>query len=210
MYKKKSLLITFEGIEGSGKTFHSRKLYRKIKKMKLPVSLTREPGGDQGAEKIRKLILTGKRDKFDSFTDTLLYLASRNENFKKNIYPDLQKKKIVICDRFIDATIAYQVYGLDVDRKTIDIAHKIILGKTHPDFTFFLIINVNKSLKRVKKRKNINRYDKFEKNFYKKVQKGYNLISKTKKKNSLVLNTSHDSKYIDKLIFNKFLELIRK
>ena len=102
MYKKKAIFITFEGIEGSGKSYHSRLLFLKLKKMNLPVVLTREPGGTKGAEEIRKVILNGKINKFDKITDTFLYIAARNENLKKKIFPELSKKRIVICDRFID------------------------------------------------------------------------------------------------------------
>lgn len=98
MYKKKSFFITFEGIEGSGKSYQSKKLFKKIKSMKLPVLYTREPGGTFAAEKIRQLILDdyyypGFKEKFDKYTDTLLYMASRNEHIKKKIYPSILKKK---------------------------------------------------------------------------------------------------------------------
>ena len=116
MYKKKSFFITFEGIEGSGKSYQALKLYKKLKKLKLASILTREPGGTKNAERIRKLILEdyfdqNSEEKFDKHTDTLLYLAARNEHILKVIKPALTKKKIVICDRFIDSTLAYQVYG---------------------------------------------------------------------------------------------------
>ena len=87
MYKKKKLFITFEGIEGSGKTFQSKKLFNKIKSLKLPAIYTREPGGSPSAEAIRKILLTGNKKKFDEITDTLLYLAARNEHFKKILKP---------------------------------------------------------------------------------------------------------------------------
>ena len=111
MYKKKKLFITFEGIEGSGKSYQSKKLYNKIKKMGLPVIRTREPGGTNSAEKIRKVILddyfsSESKEKFKKNTDTLLYLAARNEHLKDKIIPALKSKKIVICDRFIDSTLA--------------------------------------------------------------------------------------------------------
>ena len=97
MYKKKSLFITFEGIEGCGKSFQSRKLYRNLKRKKIPVLLSREPGGTTSAEKIREVILDDyfhpdSKEKFDKYTDTLLYLASRNEHVKNKIKPALKKK----------------------------------------------------------------------------------------------------------------------
>ena len=134
MLKKKSLLITFEGIEGSGKSFQSKKLYKNIKRKKISAILTREPGGTKSAEKIRKVILDdyfekGSKIKFDKYTDTLLYLAARNEHLKDKIIPALKSKKIVICDRFIDSTLAYQVDGKKVNKSFVDSIHKHILGK---------------------------------------------------------------------------------
>ena len=100
MYKKKSFFVTFEGIEGAGKSYQCRKLYKSIKKEKLPVILTREPGGSSGAEKIRKVILndyfhSNNKEKFDRYTDTLLYLAARNEHIVNKIKPAISKKKIL-------------------------------------------------------------------------------------------------------------------
>ena len=99
MYKKKSLFITFEGIEGSGKSFQSKKLFKNLKKKKVPVILTREPGGTNGAERIRNLILDDyfypdTKEKFNRYTDTLLYLAARNEHIINKLRPAISKKKI--------------------------------------------------------------------------------------------------------------------
>ena len=141
MYKK-SFFIVFEGIEGSGKSYQAKILYKKLKKInKKNVILTREPGGTKSAEIIRKIILKdyfekNKKIKFDKYTDTLLYLAARNEHLKNKIIPALKNKKIIICDRFIDSTLAYQVYGKKVSLKFINNIHKQILGKIKPDITF--------------------------------------------------------------------------
>ena len=111
MYKKKPFFIVFEGVEGCGKSFQSKKLFNNLKRKKIPTILTREPGGTKSAELIRNLILKdyfskNKKEKFDKYTDTLLYLAARNEHVKNKIYPALKKKSIVICDRFTDSTLA--------------------------------------------------------------------------------------------------------
>ena len=99
MYKKKPLFIVFEGVEGSGKSFQARKLYQKLKKNNVDVILTREPGGTRSSELIRNLILKDyfrkdDSEKFDRYTDTLLYLAARNEHIKNKIKPALKKKKL--------------------------------------------------------------------------------------------------------------------
>ena len=143
MYKKKSLFLTFEGIEGSGKTYQSKKLFKKIKSMGLHAIYTREPGGTRAAEKIRGVILEDyfhpeSKEKFNKYTDTLLYLASRNEHIEKKLKPAIVKKKIIICDRFTDSTLAYQVYGKGVNKKLVDFIHRHILGGIKPDLTFML------------------------------------------------------------------------
>ena len=107
--------------------------------------LTREPGGTKSAELIRNLILKdyfskSKNEKFDKYTDTLLYLAARNEHVKNNIIPALKKKNVVICDRFIDSTVAYQVHGKKVNYNFINI-HNYILGSLKPNLTFVLKIS---------------------------------------------------------------------
>ena len=151
MYKKKSLFITFEGIEGSGKSYQSLKLYKYLKKNNFPVILTREPGGTNSAEKIREVILEdyfhpNYKEKFNKYTDTLLYLASRNEHIVNKIRPALLKKKIIICDRFIDSTLAYQVFGKGVNKNMVNAIHKYILGNIKPDLTFILKVNISKAL----------------------------------------------------------------
>ena len=131
MYKKKPFFIVFEGVEGCGKSFQSKKLLNNLKKNNINALLTREPGGTRSAELIRNLILKDyfnkdNKEKFDKYTDTLLYLAARNEHVKNKISPALKEKKIVICDRFTDSTLAYQVYGKKVNMNFINNAHKYI------------------------------------------------------------------------------------
>ena len=215
MYKKKPLFVTFEGIEGSGKSYQSRKLYKSIKKRKIPVILTREPGGTKGAEKIRKIILEdyfypNSKLRFNKYTDTLLYLAARNEHVKNKIKPAISKRKIIICDRFIDSTLAYQVYGKGVNKALVDSVHKYILESIKPDLTFILKVNISKALERLKKRKKKNRYDKFSRYFYIKAQNAFIKIAKKNKKRYFVLDNSKDSKVVEKIILNKFIKVLHK
>jgi len=215
MYKKKSFFIVFEGIEGCGKSYQSKKLYNNIKKKGLSAVLTREPGGTQSAEKIRKLILEDyfnktSKEKFHKYTDTLLYLAARNEHVQNKIKKSISKKKIIICDRFIDSTLAYQVYGKGINKKFVDLIHKQILRKIKPNITFLLKVNINKSLERLKKRKKKNRYDKFSKNFYIKAQKSFVKIAKRNKNSHIILESSSDNQKLEKEILNIVLKKIRK
>ena len=215
MYKSKPLFVTFEGIEGSGKSYQINKLYKNLRRRKIPVVLTRPPGGTKRAEKIRELILkdyffSNSKEKFNKYTDTLLYLASRNEHIVNKIKPEIFKKKNVICDRFTDSTLAYQVYGKKVDKRLIDSVHKYILNDIKPDLTFILKVNISKALQRLKKRKKKNRYDKFSKKFYVKVQKAFIKISKKNKKRYFVIDNSIDSKHVEKIILKKFLSRLYK
>ena len=215
MYKKKFFFITFEGIEGSGKSYQSKKLYRSIKKEKLPVLLTREPGGSSNAEKIRKVILddyfqSNITKEFDKYTDTLLYLAARNEHIINTIKPAILKKKIIICDRFIDSTMAYQVYGKGVDKNLVDAVHKYILGDIKPDLTFILKANMPAVTRRLRKRKKKNRYDKFSKSFYVKAQKAFIKIAEEKRKRYFIIENSKDSVETEKIILTKFKKVFYK
>ena len=210
MFKKKALLITFEGIEGSGKTYQSKKLFNKIKSLGIKAIYTREPGGSHGSELIRKIILNGKKNKFTKNTDTLLYMAARSEHIEKTIIPALKKKQVIICDRFIDSTYAYQVYANNVDKKLVDLNHKIILKKIKPDLTFILKLSIKNAFLRVKKRKRLNRYDKLSEKFYKKAQNGFLKIAKIDRRRCVVLDNSTDNPLVEKNILNKFLRLIKK
>ena len=205
MYKKKPFLIVFEGVEGCGKSFQSKKLLNNLKKKRIPALLTREPGGTKSAELIRNLILKDyfnhdSKEKFDKYTDTLLYLAARNEHIKNKIDPALKKKSVVICDRFTDSTLAYQVYGKNVNINFINNIHKFILGKIKPNLTFVLKVSTETSKKRLKKRKTKNRYDNFAQNFYSKAQNSFLKIAKNKK-NYFVLNSSKNDSNLEKKIF---------
>ena len=215
MYKRKSLFVTFEGIEGSGKTYQSKKLFRKSKSMGLPAIYTREPGGTKAAEKIREIILedyfhTDSKEKFSKYTDTLLYLAARNEHVQNIIRPAISKKKIVICDRFIDSTLAYQVFGKGVSKNLVDSIHKFVLGSIKPDLTFVLKVNISKALQRLKKRKKKNRYDKFSKNFYIKVQNAFIKIAKKNTRRYCIVDNSEDSTKTERIIFDKFMQFLNK
>ena len=213
MYKKNFFFIVFEGIEGSGKSFQSKKLYKNLKKKSINTILTREPGGTKSAEEIRKIILKDyfykdPQIKFDRYTDTLLYLAARNEHINNIIRPAIFKKKILICDRFVDSTFAYQVYGKGVNRDFINSVHKHILGKIRPDLTFVLKVSISKALKRLKKRKKKNRYDKFSKNFYVRAQNAFIKIAQKNKKKYYIFDNSIDGNNLEKDILEIVLRKI--
>ncbi len=213
MRNKKFFFIVFEGIEGSGKSYQSKKLFYNINK-KYPVILTREPGGTFGAERIRELILKdyfhkNNSEKFHKYTDTLLYLAARNEHIQNKILKAKKTKKIIICDRFVDSTLAYQVYGKKVESKLIETVHKYILQNIRPDITFLLTVKPNKASSRLKKRKIKNRYDKFSKNFYQNAQKAFIRLAKKNKKKYFIFDNSNDDEKLEKKILNIVLSKLK-
>ena len=203
MYKKP--IIVFEGIEGSGKSYHIKNVSNYLKKKKIKFIKIREPGGSQNSEKIRKLILN-KRSNFDKVTDLLMYMASRNENFN-NILLKYYNKKIILIDRFIDSTIAYQHYGMGVNLKIIKHINNFILKNIKVKFTFLNTVSKKNLILRLKKRKNLNRYDKFNYNFYSKVQNGFLKLAKNKK-NYLIINSNLPIPQNKKIIIDKLKKLI--
>ena len=205
MYKKP--IIVFEGIEGSGKSHHISNISKYLKKKAIDHIKIREPGGTSNAENIRKLILNNKSN-FNKDTDLLLYLAARSENI--SLLKKYFKKKVILIDRFIDSTVAYQHYGLGVNLNLINLINKHILGNVKVDFTFLNIVNQKNMIKRLNLRKSLNRYDKFNNIFYKKVQKGFLKLANKNKKKYLIINSNLNLKQNESLIIDKIDKLIWK
>ena len=201
----KKPVIVFEGIEGSGKSYHLSSVYNYLKKKNIDHIKIREPGGSLNAEKIRKLILNNKSN-FNKNTDLLLYLAARSENI--HLFKKFFKKKIILIDRFVDSTIAYQHYGLGVDLKLINTINNHLLKSIKIDFTFLNTVNENNMIKRLRLRKSLNRYDKFNNNFYDKVQKGFLKLAKKNSKKYQIINSNLDIKDNQSLVIKKINNLI--
>ncbi len=198
-------LIVFEGIEGSGKTTLINFVANYLKKNKINFIRIREPGGNGNSEKIRNLILS-KKNKFNPFTDLLLYLAARSENVEKVISKNY-KKKIILLDRFTDSTLAYQHYGMNLDKNLIEDVNKVLLKNIKPSVVFLNIVNMNNLKKRLKLRKKKNRYDTFKISFYKKVQNGFIKLSKNKSKYEVV-NSNENLNKNKKKVLDKIIKLI--
>jgi len=202
----KKLIIAFEGVEGSGKSLHLKNISKYLKRKKIRFLSLREPGGSKTSEKIRKLILSNKSN-FNKKTDLLLYLAARSENIEKIIKKNY-KKKIILIDRFIDSTLAYQHYGMGIDKNIINKINQYLLGKIKIDFTFLNLVNMTNLQSRLSKRKNLNRYDKFKISFYKKIQNGFIKIAKKNKKKYLIINSNDSILKNKKIILNKTNKLL--
>ena len=202
----KKPIIVFEGIEGSGKSHHIDKISKYLDKKKINYIKIREPGGSINSEKIRKLILN-KKSNFNIYTDLLLYLAARSENI--NLIKKSYKKKIILIDRFIDSTIAYQHYGMGINLKIINILNRFLLKNIKVNFTFLNVVNKKNLFQRLKNRKSLNRYDQFDMNFYNKVQKGFLKLAKLNKKSYKIINSNLDIKKNEDLIINQLKKLIK-
>ena len=198
-------IITFEGIEGTGKSHHINNVVKYLKKKNKKFVQIREPGGSVNSEKIRKLLLNNKST-FNKYTDLLLYLSARSENIeliKKNI-----GKKIILIDRFSDSTIAYQHYGMGVSLKLINNINNFLLKGIKVDFTFLNTVSQKNMRSRLKKREKLNRYDKFNNNFYEKVQKGFIKILKKNPKKYMQIDSNLSINHNEKIIIKKINDLI--
>tara|TARA_B110000261_G_C12903477_1_gene285410 strand:+ start:29 stop:640 length:612 start_codon:yes stop_codon:yes gene_type:complete len=201
----KKLIIVFEGIEGTGKSHHINKVAKFLKKKNKKFIQIREPGGSKNSEKIRKLILNNKST-FNNYTDLLLYLSARSENIeliKRNI-----GKKIILIDRFSDSTIAYQHYGMGVNLKFIKHINDFLLRDIHIDFTFLNTVSQKNMKDRLMKRKELNRYDKFNSNFYNKVQNGFIEILNQNPKKYMKINSNLNIEHNEEIILNKINDLV--
>ena len=208
MHKKKFYFIVFEGVEGTGKSYQIKKLYNNLKIKKFDILKTREPGGSSSAEKIRKLIFSKDSKKFDKLTDFYLMCAARNEHVKKTLLIAKKKKRIVICDRFIDSTYAYQVIGNKINKDFNTINQNYILGGLRPDLTIVLKSNFKKIFSRIKKRKIKNKFDKLNTSFYVKAQNAF--INKVKNnRNYYLFDSSKDNHDLEKKIFKLILNKLK-
>ncbi len=201
----KKPIIVFEGIEGSGKSYHVNNVANYLKKKKKKFIQIREPGGNKNSEKIRNLILNNKST-FNQNTDLLLYLAARSENLeliKKNY-----EKKIILIDRFVDSTIAYQHYGMGVNINIINNINNFLLKKIKIHFTFLNIVNQKNMKQRLAKRKKLNRYDKFDTLFYKRVQAGFINILRKNPNKYLEIDSNLEINDNKKIILNQIDKLI--
>jgi len=201
-------IILFEGIETSGKSTSNKKAIKYLKKNKIKHISFREPGGTNLSEKLRQLMLN-KKSKLNNKTDLFLLMASRSENFDK-ILKENYKKKVILIDRFIDSTLAYQHYGMGLDKNLILRMNNFLLGNFKPNFTFLNVVNKKNMLKRLKSRKNKNKYDNFNYSFYNKVQKGFLKIALKNRSKYLILDSNKDSlKIIENKLINKLKKILK-
>lgn len=169
----RGLFITLEGNEGCGKTTQIKALYHYLKVSGVPVLLTREPGGTRIGNAIRTVLLDGRNHKMTPVCETLLYMASRAQLAREVILPALEKGQVVLCDRWVDATVAYQGYGGGIDVRWIESLGKVASQGAKPDLTIFLDLPVAVGLRRAKSFKPADRIEQKKLSYHKKVRAGY-------------------------------------
>ena len=196
---KKGVLITFEGIEGCGKSTQIEKIFKFLKKRKIKCIKTREPGGTRLSEKIRKLIIYDLNNNEDNLTELLLLFASRSNHFIK-MSKYLKKKYVVICDRYIDSTYAYQHYEQGQSLKFINSLQKKIDNDVKPNITFFLDVTPNISKNRVFKRKKQDRFDMYNKTKMNNLRKSFLKLAKKYKRIVKIDGSKNENEVHDEII----------
>ncbi len=192
----RGLFITFEGIEGSGKSSQISLLSEHLAAKGRQVSRTREPGGTQIGDQIRKILLDPRNKALDHKAELLLYAASRAQHLKEIIFPALTAGKIVLCDRFSDATIAYQGYGRGLDLSLIQEIDVLVTAGMQPDLTILLDIEAAAGLARARGRNSIqglhgeSRFENEETAFHERVRKGYLSLAALHKGRFIVVDAS--------------------
>ena len=177
--KKKGLFLTFEGGEGSGKSTQIKKTAQWLSELGLPIVTTREPGGTPGAEEVRKLLVEGAPERWDSMTEALLLFAGRRNHLKEFILPYLQEGTWVLCDRFTDSSWVYQGYAGGIGGENIEALARIALGDFKPNYTLILDLPPEVGLQRAHSR--LDTEDRFEKKgtaFHLALYEGYHQLAK--------------------------------
>jgi dTMP kinase len=211
-----SLFITFEGVEGSGKTTQIRRLKKYLTQKRIPCKVTREPGGCPIGEKVRKILLNPSHQALTSMSELLLYEAARAQHVNEVIKPLLKGKMVVLCDRFNDASMAYQGYGRGVDLGLVkNLNHQSSQG-LKPDVTFLLDCPSNLGLKRALRRNRVLKQEKegrFEREkiqFHHRVRKGYLFIAKKEPNRIKIIDTREGEEKVFQKIRRIVDELINR
>lgn len=202
----KPLFITFEGIDGCGKSTQAKKLYDYLRGLNIPVILTFEPGATGIGSIIRRILLDSQNKDLDRFAELFLYIADRSQHIKEIIEPSLRKGVWVISDRFYDATFAYQGFGRKIDIGLIEMLNKKVCRSLKPDITFLLDCPVEVAIKRRGKE---DRLEKEDIEFHKRVRKGYLFLAK-KERRFVVLDATKRIEEIEKEVIKKIEGLISK
>src|SRR5574344_2676657 len=204
------MFITFEGGEGSGKTTVASKVFEKLKNEKYNIILTREPGGVKIAEQIRNIILDKENTSLDDRSEALLFAASRRQHLVEKVWPALKENKIVLCDRFLDSSLAYQGGGKHLGVDEVLNINLFATENTYPDCTILFDLAPEIGLARINKNKKreVNRLDLKELKFYTVVRNAYLDLSKRYKDRYIVIDASKDFNTVCNEVYSLIKEKI--
>ncbi len=205
----RGVFITFEGLDGTGKTTQIHELEIKLLELGLPYKKTREPGGTPIAEKIRDIILDPKNTEMCFQAETLLYAASRAQHVSEVILPSIEKGEIVICDRFFDSTLAYQGYARSLNLEDLHYINNFAMQGVKPDLTFLLDIPADHTSERINSRE-LDRLDLEEMDFKKRVRAGFLKIADFEKNRVKVINASLGIQEIHDIIWDKTKSILKE
>ena len=208
---KKGLFISFEGGEGVGKSTQIELLKTSLTKKNINVLSTREPGGTKEGELIRKFLVSGEINSWDSYSESLLFNALRREHINKIINPSLFKGDIVLCDRFIDSTIVYQGVGGAINETLLLSLHKNFCYDLYPDITFFLSLDPKVGLDRTLSRNNKteNRFENMGLSYHQKIQDGFKALSNKNNKRFFEINAELSVEKISNQIYDHVISIIK-
>ena len=207
---KKGLFISFEGGEGVGKSTQINLLKKFLSKKNYKVTSTREPGGTKEGEYIRKFLVSGDKNAWDSYSEALIFNALRREHINKLINPAIQNGEIILCDRFLDSTIVYQGLVGKIDEQKLLYLHDTYCYRLYPDLTFFLHLNPMIGLNRTANRnnKNENRFEKLGLDYHQKILDGFNILYKKHPKRIVKIDASESKEIISDNINYHVSELL--
>lgn len=206
---KKGLFITFEGPDGSGKTTVSSYVVKQLTDLGYDIIHTREPGGVDIAEQIRHVILDPKNTKMDVKTEVLLYAASRRQHLIEKILPALSEGKIVLCDRFVDSSLAYQGVGRGVGFDEVYTVNRFAIDDHMPDLTVYLDLDAQAGLDRIAKRKFLDRLDQEKITFHELVVEGYREVLKRFEARIVVIDANQAIETVQKEAFEAVLKKVK-
>ena len=208
---KKGLFISFEGGEGVGKSTQIELLKTSLTKKNINVLSTREPGGTKEGELIRKFLVSGEINSWDSYSESLIFNALRREHINKIINPSLFKGDIVLCDRFIDSTIVYQGVGGAINQTLLLNLHKNFCYDLYPDITFFLSLDPKVGIDRTLSRNNKteNRFENMGLSYHQKIQDGFKALSVKNNKRFIEINAELSVEKISNEIYNHVISIIK-
>lgn len=208
----RGFFITFEGVEGAGKTTILHSIVDKLKSQGYDVVATREPGGIEIAEQIRNIILDRENVKMEERTEALLYAAARRQHLAEKVLPALEAGKIVLCDRFIDSSLAYQGHARGLGIEEVYDINKFAIQDLMPNITLLFDIDPQKGLERIaaNDEREKNRLDLEKLDFHKKVYEGYQILTEQYPDRILKVNADQSIELVERSAYDKILSYLNK